>query len=389
MSDINVIETIPDKNSFFNIKRFNLKGIGKDFSIKTIDSNNISKMIFEEGKIIKNKNIIFEKSKIIKDFDSIKNIVNENSDSKVGEFFGRKAWLDDKFTLFHSTLKFNPYNYVRKVDEMSGFLNYYYAYSKYFVLVPNVLKHFTPYDNEGKASKTKVEIVSLDDYIKLVDELYDFFEQMNNKPIFVPISLKLSMGELTSLISHYIKKERFYFWIDFESAPANLSNATLGGKIGQINRLLRNSKQFDKMVVIATNVKREIISNPKDNKSPASDVLTTLCGANIVGVDREPARVFKIKEEDKKKIIQHKSRIFNEQTYYYNIRRETKPNKPLNVTTNSVKLSEEFDKQRKHFLDNMEISGYLKTKDMLRDYLQGKILRSLKPNIKEFQKRLF
>ncbi len=389
MSDINIIETIQDKNSFFNIKRFSLKNLGKDFSIKTMDINNITKKIFEDSKIIKNKNIIFEKSKIIKDFKNIKGVMDESNDSKINDFFGRKAWLDDKFTLFHATLKFNPYNYIKKVDEISGFLNYYYSHSKYLVLIPNVLKHFTPYDEEGRASKTKTEVISINHYIKLIDELYEFFEQMNNKPIFVPLSLKLSMNELTELVRHYLKKERFYFWIDFESAPANLSNATLGGKIGQINRLLRNSKQFDKMILLATNIKREIISNSKDNKSPASDILTTLCGANIVGVDRDPARMFKIKEGEKQKIIEHKSRLFNEQTYYYNIRKEQKPNKPLNVTINSVKLSTEFDNQKKNFLKESGISDYLKTKDMLKNYLGGKILRSLQPSIKEFQKKLF
>ena len=392
MSDINIIETILDKNSFFNIKRFTLKGLGKDFPIKTINVNNISKKVFEDNRVITNKNLIFEKSKTIKKFQDVVDIMEETKDSKINDFFGRRAWLDNKFTLFHATLKFNPYEHIKKVEEISGFLDYYYSHSKHIVLIPNVLKRYTPYDEEGKASKTEIEVISIKNYIRLVDELYEFFEQMNNKPIFVPIALrKLSMSEITELINHYLEKEMFYFWIDFESAPADLSKGNLGGKIGQINRLLRNSKQFDKCIILATNIKREIISNSKNDKSPASDILTTLCGANLVGVDKDPQRGFKIEDEEKrKKIVEHKSRVFDENTYYYNIRREIKPNRVLNITSNSVKLASEFKKQEEHFLKELEIKNYLKTKDMLNKYNNGKILKSLFVKSKELiQRRLF
>ena len=389
MTDINIKETIPDKKSFFNIKRFSFKGLNPDFLIKTIDSSNTNKKVFSENKELQNKGIIFEKNKMIRKFDEIQEIINESDDKKINDFFGRKAWLDDKFTIFHATLKFNPYNHIKKLEEISGFLHYYYSYSKNIVIIPNIVKNYTPYDEEGNALKNKVDIISLSEYIRFVDEMYEFFEQMNNKPILVPISLRFNIGEIESLIEHYLKKERFYFWIDFESSPADLSNGLIGGRVGLINHFLRNSNQFDKCLILATNVRREIISNIKDIISPASDVLSTLCGANIVGVDRDPQRAFP-KQEDplkQKKIIEHKARTFDERTYYYNITKQDKINKPLNVTSNSEKLATEFESQKQHFLRNLEIETYLRSKEMLNKYNNGKIIKSL--NISGNKKKLF
>ena len=191
-------------------------------------------------------------------------------------------------------------------------------------------------------------------------------------------------------MEYFLKKEKYYFWIDFESAPADLSDAIIGGKLGQINSLLRNSKYFDKIIVFATNVKREIKSNSKDDRSPASDILGMICGANIVGVDRDPIRGFKITDEQKKKkIIEHKSRFFDESTYYYNIKREQKPDVCFNVTSNSLKLAEEFNKQKEHFLKEGQIENYLKNKEMITTFKGGKILKSLLAKGKDFQKKLF
>lgn len=389
MTEINIKETIPDKKSLFNIKRFSFKGLNPDFLIKTIDSSNTNKKVFNENKELQNKGIIFEKSKLIRKFDEIKDIINQSDDRKINDFFGRMAWLDDKFTLFHATFKFNPYHHIKKLEEISGFLHYYYSYSKHIVMIPNIVKSYTPYDEEGNTLKKKVDIISLQEYIRFVDEMYEFFEQMNNKPIFVPISLRFNIGEIESLIEHYMKKERFYLWIDFESSPADLSNGLIGGRVGLINHLLRGSEQFDKCLVMATNVRREIISNIKESISPASDVLSTLCGANIVGVDKEPQRAFpKIEDPSKqKKIIEHKARTFDEATYYYNIQKQVKVNKPLNVTSNSAKLALEFESQKQHFLRNLEIETYLRSKDMLNKYNNGKIIKSL--NISGNKKKLF
>ncbi|MFH1452176.1 MAG: hypothetical protein ABIF88_03315 [archaeon] len=391
MGDIDVRETILDKKSFFNVKLFSLKNLGKDFFLKTFDSTKSRKNTFEQDKSLRDNRIIFEKSKFIKTFDEIEKLTKETDEKTINNFFGRQAWLDDKFTLFHSTLKFNPYQHIKSIKEIEGFLHYYYSFSKNILLIPNVTTHYTPLDDEGKwVAKNKVQIIALKEYIRLVDELYEFFEQMNNKPLFVPISLKFSIEEIKELIEYSLKKERYYFWIDFESAPADLSNAIIGGKLGQINSLLRSSKYFDKIVVFATNVKREIKSNSKDDRSPSSDVLGMICGANIVGVDRDPVRGFNPKSElEQKKIIEHKSRFFDESTYYYNIKREQKPDICSNVTSNSLKLAEEFNKQREHFLEKGEIENYLKNKEMITTFNGGKILKSLLANGGESQKKLF
>lgn len=377
MTDINIKETITDKSSPFNIKIFQLSGLGKDFLVKTIDINSTKKSIIEnkERGDLKNKKIIFEKSKIIKDFDNIKNLIETDNKKDVNDFFGRQAWLNDRYNLFHATLKFNPYNKIKSVEEISGFLNYYYSYSKNIIFIPNVIKNYTPYDKETKKKGNRVEIIGFDDYIKLVDELYDFFENMNNKPIFVPISLKFSIGDVKKLVEYYLKKERYYFWIDFETYPVN---ENISAQIREINATLRNSKYFDKCLLFVTNIKREIISHSKLDKSPASDILGMLCGANLVGVDRDPQKGGITPPEDPEKLKllrQHKARIFDPNTYYYLKPKDQVISKEQNITDNSVLLSYEFDKQKKKFLEKSEIKSYLGTKDMIKEHHKGKLLK--------------
>jgi len=375
MADINIKEVIPDKNSFFNIKRFRIGNLNQDFLMKTIDIPNTSKKLWQTNKDLRENKLIFEKTKTIKKFEDMQSLLNESDEKKINSYFDKKTWLDDIFTIFHATLKFNPYKHVKKLSEIEGFWHYYYTYSKDVLLIPNVVKDRTPYE-EDKPQK-KEQIISFDEYVKFVDELYQFFQQMNNKHIFVPISLRFNITEIKKLVEHYLSKEYFYYWIDFESRPADPSNSAIYAKIRQINSLLRNSPQFDKCVLFITNLRREIISNLKDENSPASDILGTLCGANIVGVNRESTKYFPEMKDKPIKIIQHKARLFDPETYYYKMLEGHSLNKAVNITENSVRVANEFDKQRENFLEKLDIQNYLKKKKMLNQYNNGKILKSI------------
>lgn len=386
MTDINIKEVIPDKNSFFNIKRFRIGNLNQDFLMKTIDIPNTSKKLWQTNQNLKENKLIFEKTKTIKSFEDMKLLLNEADDKKINSFFDKKTWLDHTFTIFHATLKFNPYKYVKKLSEIEGFWHYYYTYSRDALLIPNIVRDRTPYD-ENKFQK-KEEIISFDEYIKFVDELYQFFQQMNNKPIFVPISLRFNITEIKKLVEYYLSKEYFYYWIDFESRPADPSNSAIYAKIRQINMLLRDSKQFNKCVLFVTNLRREIISNLKDDNSPASDILGSLCGANIVGVNRDPTKYFPEMKDKPLKVIQHKARLFDPNSYYYKILKDNNPNKAVNITENSVRVANEFDKQREAFLEKLDIQTYLKKKEMLNQYNKGKILKSMLLK-EEVNKKLF
>ncbi|MFH1802024.1 MAG: hypothetical protein ABH864_01075 [archaeon] len=384
MSDINVKETIIDKTSPFNIKRFNLRGLGSDFFTKTADITNVNKKYTEEVLGSKADRFIFEKGKEIPSFDKIMEIIKETDERKLNSFFDKKAWLNNKFTVLHSILKFNPYKHIKRLNQIDGFWYYYYSYSKDMVLIPNVLKERTPYDEEGKAL-SKETIINLLDYKKYVDETYEIFNAMNNKPLFVPLSIRFDIGEIGDLLEHYLKKEYFYIWIDFEGKPADPANSAVYAKVLKINTVLRNSKSFDKCILYVTNIKREITSNPKESFSPASNVLTSLCGANIVGKNKEPKRKFPPSEENKKKVIQHKARVFQEDTYYYHIIENSPISMIKNITENTDKLASEFDNQKQNFLKDFDIKNYLGSKKMIQEYAGGKILRSL--NLKDRVKR--
>ncbi|MDD5192513.1 MAG: hypothetical protein PHH54_06055 [Candidatus Nanoarchaeia archaeon] len=386
MTEINIKEAIPDKNSFFNVKRFKIGNLNQDFLIKTMDIPNTSKKLWQSNQGMKENRLIFEKTKTIKSFEDLKGLLNESNDKKINNFFDKKTWLNHSFTLFHATLKFNPYNHVKKLSEIEGFWHYYYTFSKDALLIPNIVKDKTPYE-EDKPQK-KEEIVSFSEYMRFVDELYQLFQQMNNKPIFVPISLKFSITEIKQLIEHYLSKEYFYYWIDFESRPADPSNSAIYAKIRQINILLRNSKQFDKCVMFVTNLRREIISNIKDENSPASDILGTLCGANIIGVNRDPAKYFPEMRDKPIKAIQHKARLFDPESYYYKMLKNNNPNKAVNITENSTRVGNEFDKQKEAFLEDLNIQTYLKKKEMINQYNNGKILKSIQLK-EEVNKKLF
>ena len=101
--------------------------------------------------------------------------------------------------------------------------------------------------------------------------------------------MSFSINEIKNLVEDYIKKNRFYFWIDFESQPVDEVRTA---RIKTVNRLYESAGYFDKALAFFTNIKREIISKRKSDLSPASDILGTVYGANIVGVDKDPPRMF-------------------------------------------------------------------------------------------------
>ena len=291
--------------------------------------------------------------------------MNENNDTKINEFFYKKRWLTDSNLAINITFNFNPYRHVSKIEKLSGFFDHYYQFSKLLVSVPNI--RTTKQPPKGKQQI----IIDLKNYQKFVDESHHILNTKNNKPIFVPISLRFSIQDLAKLISYYLKKEYFYYWIDFEGKAINELSLS---RLRHIFRIIKNSKNFEKTICYSTNIKREIISNEKKELSPASDVLASIDGANIIGLDREPPRMI----EGTLVPIEHKARIFEPKSYYYV---KTKLNqfstKDKNVTYNSVQLDNEFSNQSNYFLKNATIVTVLDKKKMLKTYRNGAILKEL------------
>ena len=149
---------------------------------------------------------------------------------------------------------------------------------------------------------------------------------------------------------------------------------------------MKKKKVFDNVVVYFSNVKREKIANSKENTSVASDALSAIAGANLIGVNREPARYFNpITVADEVGIRtnvnvdpSHKARIFDRDTYYYV--KTVDPalyDRRKYVPLNATKLNAEFAAQSEHFLEHSDIVTLLNQKSMFNDEKAGNILHDL------------
>jgi len=213
MTDINITETIEDKKSWFNIKRFKIGSTDfqkpeKSLDVKTLDQSTYLNLksefkFYEATKVIKYKNLI--------------RLYNEDEAKNVNSFFYKREWLSNTPNVINFTFEFNPFKFVNNIDKLSWFFDQYYPYSKLILTVPNIkLRKII--------DKKPIEIISLEEYIRFVDSVFETLDNKNNKPIFVPISLKMSQKKLSEIVEHYLKKEYYYYWFDFESQPISENN---------------------------------------------------------------------------------------------------------------------------------------------------------------------
>ena len=370
MSDINIKETIEDKKSWFNIKRFKIGQIDFEKPEKSIDSKFLKKD--DEIKDLK----FIETSKEINRFEAIEAIHSTQDNKKeVDNFFNKKEW-NNKPHIINLTFGFNPENFIKNQDKRNvlvGLLDYYQEYSNFINSVPNLkISKFNP---ETKKNETKINV---EGYIKFVDFAYKTLQTKNSKPIFAPISLKFSQKDLLTLIKHYIKKEIFYYWVDFEGRSINLYSL---GKLRFLSNMIKREGFYDKSIMYFSNINREIISNPMDTKSPASDVLSPLAGANIIGVNRKPRRVIpKSKNTDYEKIKlskENKIRILDIKSYYYVKQNIESIQEKDCVIKNAINLEQEFEEQAQNLLNNKDINSFLQQKTMLNSYKNGQILKGI------------
>lgn len=385
--DINIKEIIRDKKSEFNVKRFNIGRLHFEKPCKLLDAKNATKKHY---KLLKDgfSNTLFETTKTIKP-EIIQSILNESNESNINSKFGYSKWMENYEHIFVPTFDFNPYSVHKDIDkELSGYFNYCYSYSKTMSMVPNIKvkrNHYEVAEN-GKKKKQEIEIINLDNYIRFVNESHAIFDRKNNKPIFVPLSLNLSINDIEALTQEYLKKEYFNIWIDFEGAPS--TNPAKLAKLRSFYQELDNNERFDDVVVHATNIKREIVSNKANIESPASDVLSSLNGANIIGSNREPIRFNPdgsnepMTKEEKQIILEHKARIFDSNSYFY-LKREASDldvdlceqllNRKFNTLFNAQLLDNEFHNQTEYFLEEMDLKEYIASKRMMNTFKNGRL----------------
>jgi len=393
-SDINIREVIEDKTSEFCIKKFRIGNTNFERPEKTLDASHLSRDVFNS---IKDNFKFREGTKVIGSFNTLSNLYYQYEDSQIRQYFFKKTWVDIP-SVMNYTLNFNPFINGRYTSEMRGFLDRYYVFSDLILTVPNIRteKKITRKTPEGKEKREKKTIISKEDYIRFVDTSYEYLDRKNSKPIFVPISLRMKLGEMKELVEYYLKKEYFYYWVDFDMKSINENRIS---DLRHISNLIRESGYFDKTVFYFTNLKREIRINAKDNLSEASDVLSSLTGASLIGVNRESGykpsptptpepNQSPIYEELDPVPPNYKSRLLDISSYYYV--KTSDPNfieKRNYVPANALRINSEFGNQTDHFFAELSMRDYLREKRMLTSYHDGGLLRELisrQPSLSKF-----
>lgn len=374
VKNIEVKEYIRDETSDFNVKRFRIGTLDIDRPIKTIDAKNLTKELFIEEKKSFPK-VIFEHSKLV-NTNTIAHVLSEGEDKQIKKLFGFEKWMDEHPYVISQTFNFNPYGEFNSIETISGYFDYCYTFSAPIVLIPNI----------KITTKEKLPIITIDDYLKFVEEVYHLLDYKNKKPIFVPVSLKFGIKDIERLVKEYIKKEFFNIWFDFEGS------AVTKPKIARIRSFLRkvdnNGRMYD-IVIFSTNIKREIISNPKSEKSPSSDILTSLIGSNLIGVNRDPRRPpgGDLNKDELAKLKEHKARVFDPSTYYYlkvassnydiKTRNLLMRSPQRNILFNAKLLDEELGAQTEYFLRERNIKEYITKKPMIKEYKKGELIKDL------------
>jgi hypothetical protein len=375
-SSIDIFETIEDKKSWFNIKRCKINGIPFEKPEKCLDIKTLEQDAYRN---LRDGFKFYEVSKIVR-YKNLLNLYNEDDGEGIDKFFCKRDWLSKQPNVINFTFQFNPFSYIANIEKMSWFFNQYYPYARFILTVPNIRMKCT-YEHKP------VQIISFEDYMTFVDSAYKILDDKNNKPIFVPISMKyLGIRKLTELIQHYLKRQYFYFWFDFEGQPINERAI---GKLRHVFDLLKKSENFGNTLSYFTNIRREVLSNSNELTSVASDALSAVAGANLVGVNREPPKYQpknnnKSGKEDetirvpKEVDPSHKARIFSRETYYYVKTTDERLFSPRKyVSLNAAKLNAEFSAQSEYFLENQNIDTLLNTKIVFKDEKAGNILKEL------------
>lgn len=356
--------------------------------LKIIDGNKINGNI---GNKINIKNPIFESCKFVvqpRSWNSLHYLLEEAEKDKISgldTFFGIKKGLwDNNFTALSLAFARNPFKEQRfqsasydsvDMDHYIDLLYYIHSASSAFVLTPDIRIE-------------KEEIITLDQYIKFIDDSVDVLSERNHKPIFVPLQIHLNQKRMNKLLEHYKTQNYTNIWINFNGSHIG---GTYFTRVKSFIRRIDNIMGLKNCALYFSHIKKEINPNIKDDKCIASDILTQFFGADFIGVNREPTRFMKkgTEAERTKELIlkgefeneyeynvardYNKSRIFDPKSYYnYNIdiypdrlpfpEKKLVDNKELNKFLNSTFVYSEIENVKNFVEKNRVINTYLKSK---------------------------
>ncbi len=236
--------------------------------------------------------------------------------------------------------------------------------------------------------------LSVTEYCAFVDTTVAILSTWNTKPIFVPIQPDFSRGDLQTILKHYRQQGYSNIWVNFN---ARSCDNTYASNLRVLRRETDRWMAGMDYLLYFSHIKREILAHLRDDNAPASDVLTQFHGADLIGITREPFRMggdqsgssddwitsqaaahgFATVAEYQEAQIQHKHRIFDPETYYYQILaqyRDPLPIDPRSVLTrppvhrllNSVLVQNEIANTRDHVAETRSLKEYLGAKEALR-----------------------
>lgn len=392
-SGIDIIPSNKAKDCYYNVKNLELKGnINKiETPFKILDGKSVNQNDLKTAGIT--QKMIFEQSRVPYRSDSWKRLNDiitesvENSITEFNSFFSIKNDLfNHNFTINSLVLPKNPFKvnkikykkeYIEikplKMEEYHFLLDYIHASSSAFVLVPDI--------------RIMKDIITIEEYLKLIDESVQILSERNSKPLFVPIQIQLKAKDFDKILNHYKKKRYTNFWINFNSRHIGGSN------FARVRRLLRRIDQeigLTNTVLYYSHMKKEVNPNIKNTYSMASDAISQFMGADFIGVNEIPPGFpgdnFEVKLNEKISSGEFKdradyfnaralnrSRIFDPNSYYYtNLEKypyelpfdikTLKDKNELNKLINSIIISSEVNRTNEYLKNNNNLRVYLETK---------------------------
>lgn len=220
-------------------------------------------------------------------------------------------------------------------------------------------------------------IESMDEYTQYIEKAVNTVSSFNNKPIFVPLSMKLDNTNLEKLLYFYKENNYSNIWFNFYSNQINTKITNIRYSLRLINRLFKGTA-----VTYFSNMKKEINKHLDDVYTLPSDFLGPFFGCDFLGSNRESGfssknikRTPEEKKEFKRKNLINQNRIFDPSSYYYYSILEhpsdlgVNPNSILKTNglsdiINSSILSQELTRVNNHVIENKNIGKYLKNKKM-------------------------
>lgn len=199
-----ITKTISLDNNIKIDTPFKIINISK-FQLNNENKNIIGKDIVETTRYVNQK----------QSYDSLYNILEKPDTTqkpKLNQFFK----INNLFKLYKSTISLsfskNPFtsnkfkNGKTKPLTYSNFeylLDYIYEFSTIFVLIPDI------------------GFESFEEYKKYIENAVNTVSLSNNKPIFVPLSMKLNNKLIRDLLFFYKEKNYSNIWFNFNSTQIN------------------------------------------------------------------------------------------------------------------------------------------------------------------------